>query len=130
MHISPCTDEITPEKCKEGEVTQAQFSENEERDRGPIRLIHSDVCGSIQTTAPSGNRYFLNDVSVLLDDYSRFMLIRLMKTKDQAAEAIEEYIAAMATRIEKKPLTLRTDKGREYISRELESFLRREGVEH
>ncbi|KAG7198066.1 hypothetical protein KM043_018234 [Ampulex compressa] len=54
----------------------------------------------------------------------------LMKTKDQAAEAIKEYIAAMMISFGKKRLALRIDNGREYISRELESFLRKEEVEH
>ncbi|KAG7199846.1 hypothetical protein KM043_016901 [Ampulex compressa] len=66
----------------------------------------------------------------VIDVYSRFTVIRLLKTNDQAAEAIKEYIAAMMTRFGKKALALRIDNGREYISRELESFLRKEGVEN
>lgn len=36
----------------------------------------------------------------------------------------------MGTRFGRKPMALRTDNGREYISKELENFLRKEGVEH
>lgn len=118
IRISPCSDQITCEKCIKGKLTQAKFSENQWRENEPMKLIYSDICGPMQTTTPSGNRYFLS----LIDDHSRFTVMRLIKTKDQVAGAIKEYIAAMTTRFGRKPVALRTDNGREYISRELEEF--------
>ena len=88
--------------------------------------MHSDVCGRIQVTSPSGNRYFFT----LIDDHSRFTVIRLMKTKDEAATAIKEYVALMFNRFGRKPIALRMDNGQEYMSNDLEDFLRKKGIEH
>lgn len=44
-----------------------------------MRLIHSDLCRPMQTVTSSGNKYFL----ILIDDYSCFTVIRLLKSKDK-----------------------------------------------
>lgn len=84
-----------------------------------MRLIHSDLCGPMPTATPSGNRYFLT----LIDDYSRFTVIRLLKSKAEVPGLIKEYIAEMSVRFGRKPIALRTDNGKEYISSELTDFL-------
>lgn len=88
-------------------------------------LIHSDLRGPMQTKTPRENKYFLT----LIDDYSRFPVVRLMKSKDEVTEVIKKYVAAMTSRFGRKlTMILRTVNGREYISQELEVFLRKEGA--
>lgn len=91
-----------------------------------MRLIHSDLCGPMQTATPQGNKYFL----MLIDDYSRFIVVRLLKSKDEVSQAVQDYIAMALTRFNKKPAILRTDNGKEYITCDLENFLRKEGIQH
>jgi len=43
---------------------------------------------------------------------------------------VKEYIAAMTVRFGKKPIALRTDNGKEYVSSELSDFFRKEGIQH
>lgn len=52
------------------------------RDKKPLELVHADLCGPIRTTTPAGNRYFL----LVVDDYSCFMWVALIKSKDEALE--------------------------------------------
>lgn len=126
IKVTTCSDEIVCEHCIKGKLAQMKFPENKRREKEPMRLIHSDLCGPMQTTTPSGNRYFLT----LIDDYSRFTVVRLLKSKDEVPGIIKEYIAAMSTRFGRKPIILRTDNGREYVSSELSKFLRKEGIQH
>uniref|UniRef100_A0ACD5TXY1 Uncharacterized protein n=1 Tax=Avena sativa TaxID=4498 RepID=A0ACD5TXY1_AVESA len=45
-----------------------------------LELVHGDLCGPISPATPSGNRYFL----LIVDDYSRFMWVEMLRTKDEA----------------------------------------------
>jgi len=57
-------------------------------------------------------------------------VVRLLKSKSEASYAIKEYITAMAVRFSRKPIALRTDNGKEYMSSELKDFLRKEEIQH
>lgn len=126
IRVSTCSEEVVCESCIKGKLTQTKFTASKLREKEPMRLIHSDLCGPMQTATPSGNRYFLT----LIDDHSRFAVVRLIKSKDEVAGVVQEYIAEMSTRFGRKPIAIRTDNGKEYVSRELENFLRKEGIQH
>lgn len=121
-----CLNEVVCEHCIKGKLSPTKFSESKRREKEPLRLVHSNLCGPMQTATPSGNKYFLT----LIDDYSRFTVVRLLKSKDEVPGVIKEYIAAMSTRFNRKPFALRTDNGKEYVSSELSNFLRKEGIQH
>lgn len=92
-----------------------------------MRLMYSDLCGPMQTAIPNGNKYFLT----LIDNYSRFTVVRLLKSKE-VPNAIKEYVAAMSVRFGKKPMVIqiRTDNDRKYISPELKNYFRKEDIHH
>jgi hypothetical protein len=52
-----------------------------------LDLVHGDLCGPIKPATPSGKSYFL----LLVDDMSRFMWLKLLSSKDQAAAAIKDF---------------------------------------
>ena len=72
-----------------------------------LQLLHDDLCGPISPPTPSGNRYFL----LLVDDYSRYMWLALLPSKDGAATAIQHIQAAAERKTGKPLLALRTDRG-------------------
>jgi histone deacetylase 1/2 len=79
-----------------------------------LQLLHKDICGPI-TPIPNGNRYFL----LLVDDYSRYMWICLLPTKDAAADAIKHVQAAAERKSGKKLMALCTDRGGEFAAADL-----------
>lgn len=84
------------------------------------------MCGPMPITTPSGNRYFFT----LINDYSRFTVIRLLNLKAEIPGVIKEYITKMSVRFGRKPIPLRTDNGKKYISSKLTDFLKKEGIQH
>jgi transposase InsO family protein len=58
-------------------------------------MVHRDLCGPISPVTLSGSLYFL----LLIDDSSRFMWLRMLRSKDQEAGAIKQfqYIAEAET---------------------------------
>lgn len=57
-------------------------------------------------------------------------VMRLLKSKYETPNVIKEYLAAMFTRFGRKPIALRIDNSKEYVSSELTNFLRKEGIQH
>jgi hypothetical protein len=86
--------------------------------------VHGDPCGPITPETPSGGKYFL----LLVDDKSRFMWLKVLARKNQAAAAIKEFQARAEAESEKKLGVLRTDRGGEFTSVEFAEYCAGEGV--
>jgi histone deacetylase 1/2 len=84
------------------------------RATGPLELLHGDLCGPISPATNAGKKYFL----LLVDDFSRFMWIVLIRSKDEAFEVFLKVKAATEMELQLQVRSLRTDRGGEFISRE------------
>jgi histone deacetylase 1/2 len=80
----------------------------------PLELVHGDLCGPISPATPAGNRYFL----LLVDDYSRFMWIKLLRTKDEATDAICRFQDSAEVESRHTLRTFRMDRGGEFTAAE------------
>lgn len=95
------------EACLAGKHRRNPFPQHtEHRHSEPLALLHGDLCGPISPPTTSGNRYFL-----LVDDYSHFMWVALLPSKDGAPAAIRRIQAAVERKSGHKLRTLRTDRG-------------------
>jgi hypothetical protein len=96
------------EACLAGKHRRTPFPHQAlRRATEPLELVHGDICGPISLVTPSGNRYFL----LLVDDYSRYMWVVLLPTKDGALAAIKNVQAAAERKSGKQLCALRTDRG-------------------
>jgi hypothetical protein len=74
------------EACLVGKHKRTPFSSQASRCASKsLELLHGDRCGAIKPPTPSGNQYFL----LLVDDFSRYMWVSLMASKDCAIAAIK-----------------------------------------
>ncbi|CAO2168313.1 unnamed protein product [Urochloa humidicola] len=89
-----------------------------------LELVHGDLCGAITLETPSGGKYFL----LLVDDKSRFMWLKVLARKDQAAAAIREFQARAEAESGLKLGALRTDRAGEFTSIEFTEYCAGEGV--
>ncbi|KRX50952.1 Retrovirus-related Pol polyprotein from transposon TNT 1-94 [Trichinella murrelli] len=126
IDICKCDAENDCEICLTGKMTSTPFPKVANRAKKQIELIHSDRCGPMPTATPSDHRYMMT----FIDDYSRFTVVYLLKTKDEAVDRIKDYVATLHTKFGRNPVTLRTDNGREYVNQRLRNFLREKGIEH
>lgn len=127
IKITDCKKRFPCETCAKGKLTRSPFPKKSiTQSKAPLDLIHSDLCGPMQTITPSGKRYIMT----LIDDFSRYCFIYLLKQKDEAADKIEEFIHLCNTQFGRKPKILRTDQGREYLSTKLQTFLKNNGIVH
>ena len=89
-------------------VEEVAISQDGEVSRGGgARAGHGDLCGPITPATHRGRRYFI----LLVVDYSRYMWLQLLTSKDQAAEAIKWFKARAEAKSGKRLRILRTDCG-------------------
>lgn len=99
---------------------QAQYRANK-----PLELVHADLCGPITPQTSAGNRYFF----LLVDDFSRFMWVYVIKTKDEALVAFKKFKVQVENKTSFKVKTLRTDRGGEFVSQCFSEFCEAEGIQ-
>ncbi|WVZ54781.1 hypothetical protein U9M48_005530 [Paspalum notatum var. saurae] len=74
------------EGCMAGKQRRTPFpAKAEHRAERVLELVYGDLCGPISPPMPRGSKYFL----LLVDDHSRYMWVKILCSKDQAAAAIK-----------------------------------------
>ena len=91
-----------------------------------LELVHADLCGQITPKSLGGASYFL----LVVDDYSRYMWVELLKTKDQALECFKKIKARAEVESDGKLKALRTDRGGEFTSNLFTLFCNEGGIKH
>lgn len=125
MQVSDCGLRLKCEVCMEGKLARSPFpAVTERKSTGILDIVHTDLCGPMKTTTPSGNRYVMH----IIDDFSRFTVTYLLKNKWEAAENIKEYVRWVETLYGQKPKVIRSDGGGEFDNKELRNFYRAEGI--
>lgn len=112
--------------CLAGKQRRSPFPVQARRRAAQVLdLVHGDLCGPISPSTPSGNRYFL----LLVDDKSRYMWVKLLARKDEAASAIKNFQSAVEVETGRHLKVLRTDRGGEFTSVEFGQYCASRGVQ-
>ncbi|GJR47278.1 zinc finger, CCHC-type containing protein [Tanacetum coccineum] len=80
------------------------------RSTSPLDLVYGDLCGPITPPTPSGKKY----IFLIVDDYSRYMWVYFLSTKDQAFDTFKEYKSTIEKELRTTLKMLRTDRGEEF----------------
>ncbi|CAI7873703.1 unnamed protein product [Closterium sp. NIES-53] len=119
-----------PSKCPDcttGKLPRTSFPTSTTRASAPLELVHTDVCGPMQTPErEKGSKYFIT----FLDDFSHLGWVTLVKTKDEVAKVFKRWIRYAEREAGAKVKILRSDRGGEYMGKDLESFLEDKGITH
>jgi transposase InsO family protein len=113
------------EACLAGKQKHAPFPHQAMwRVTRSLELHHGDLCGPITPTTPSGKKYFF----LLVDDFSRYMLLSLLPSKDSAATDIKKIQVAAERKSENLLGTLRIDRGDEFSSGQFKKYCQELGI--
>ena len=107
-----------------GKMTKTPFTGHPERAGELLEIIHSDVCGPMNTAAWGVYFYFVT----FTDDLSRYGYIYLMKHKSETFEKFKEFQNEVENHRNKKIKFLRSDRGGEYLSHEFGQHLSDRGI--
>ena len=112
--------------CCEGKQCRLPFTHVGARSTGTLNLIHTDLCGPMETMSIGGSKYFM----LFVDDYSRMTFIYFLKNKSEALTCFKEFKAKVENQMNKKIKVLRSDNGREFCNTEFDGFFKKEGINH
>ncbi|KAJ3693375.1 hypothetical protein LUZ60_008855 [Juncus effusus] len=94
------------------------------RARGPLELVHTDICGPITPVSFSKKRYFITFV----DDYSRRTWVYFLKEKSEVLEVFKKFKILVEKTTGMHIKTLRSDRGGEYMSTAFTSYCEEHGI--
>jgi hypothetical protein len=108
-------------KCK---LRRKPFNPNTtSRATEPLHLVHSDICGPLET-AIGGGRYML----LFIDDATRHTDEYILKYKSEAIEKFKEWKALREKELGEQVKRFRTDGGGEYTSKKFAEYLKSEEI--
>ncbi len=115
------------EGCILGKMQRSSFpKDGSVRATRRLQLIHSDVCGPMQTPSFGNHLYFVT----FIDDYSRHAWVYPLKAKSEVFLCFKQFLL-MAENVSSCTVgTLRSDRGGEYMSKEFDAFLAGRGIKH
>nr|GFB76988.1 retrovirus-related Pol polyprotein from transposon TNT 1-94 [Tanacetum cinerariifolium] len=78
--------------------------------RQRLHLLHMDLCGPMRIASINGKRYVL----VIVDDYSRYMWVHFLRSKDKAPVVIITFLKRITVLLQSPVIIIRTDNGTEF----------------
>lgn len=108
-----------------GKQTRLSFpSATNYRSNRALELLHTDLCGPISPATPSHKRY----IFVIIDDHTGYMWSILLREKSDAFEKFKTFKNLVEKDVDKKILTLRTDRSGEFTSKEFQDYCNKEEI--
>uniref|UniRef100_A0AAG5DT47 Retrovirus-related Pol polyprotein from transposon TNT 1-94 n=1 Tax=Anopheles atroparvus TaxID=41427 RepID=A0AAG5DT47_ANOAO len=120
------TDGMQCVPCIQGKHHRHPFNIKGQRADRVLELIHSDLCGPMETASIGGNRYFIT----FIDDSSRKAFVYFLKSKTEVFETFKHFKSYAENQTGEKIKRIRSDNGREYMNREMKLFLCQAGIHH
>ncbi|GKC64191.1 retrovirus-related pol polyprotein from transposon TNT 1-94 [Tanacetum coccineum] len=110
------------DKSKKKPYTPKSEDTNQEK----LYLLHMDVCGPMRVASINGKKYIL----VIVDDYSRFIWVKFLRSKDEAPDFIIKFLKMIQVRLKVIVRRIRTDNGTEFVNQNLCEYYEKVGISH
>lgn len=127
IELIPCKDcELQCKVCIESKMTRKSFTKNNQISTKKIfDLVHTDVCGPMQTLTQSNKKYMLT----FIDDFSRYTKVYLLNNKAEVKNKLMDFVNLVKNQFDTKPKKFNSDRGGEYLNHELQAYFNSEGIE-
>lgn len=114
------------ETCAQAKQFVKPFHASETKSKNILELIHSDLCGPMETQSIGHAKYILT----FIDDLSKKVFVYFLKSKSDVLHAFIEFRKYIELQMELKIKMIRTDNGGEYCSVEFEKYCKGNGIQH
>ncbi|GKF64637.1 retrovirus-related pol polyprotein from transposon TNT 1-94, partial [Tanacetum coccineum] len=91
-----------------------------------LNLLHMDLCGPMGVASINGKKYILE----IVDDYSRYTWTLFLRSKDETPEVLKDFLRMIQRNLQASVITVRTDRGTEFLNKTLHAYFKEEGIEH
>ncbi|GKF32808.1 retrovirus-related pol polyprotein from transposon TNT 1-94, partial [Tanacetum coccineum] len=93
---------------------------------GRLNLLHMDLCGHMRIESINGKKYIL----IIVDDYSKYTWTLFLRSKDETPEVLKDFLKMIQQNLQAQVISVRTDKGTEFLNKTLNAYFKEEGIEH
>ncbi|GJU04586.1 retrovirus-related pol polyprotein from transposon TNT 1-94 [Tanacetum coccineum] len=93
-------------------------------DYSKLELLHMDLCSPIRVASINGKKYIL----VIVDDFSRYMWVNFLCSKDETPNIIKKFIAQAQLNYKAKVCKIRTDNGTKFKNATLKAHYEKLGI--
>ena len=114
-----CESLLIYESCLLGKMSKPPFTEKSEWAIDVLDFVHTDVCGSMSTSARGGHQYFIT----FTNDLSKYGYVYLIKNKSESFEIFKQFCSEVEKQTKKSIKALRSDRRGEYLSDEFLTHL-------
>nr|GFA24868.1 Gag-Pol polyprotein [Tanacetum cinerariifolium] len=113
--------------CELSKAKRSSFKSNAvPSSKGRLNLLHIDLCGPMQVASINRKKYIL----VIVDYYSRYTWTLFLYSKDETPEVLKDFLTMIQRNLQAPVITVRTDRGIEFLNKTLAAFFKEEGIEH
>ncbi|GKB26272.1 retrovirus-related pol polyprotein from transposon TNT 1-94 [Tanacetum coccineum] len=121
---------VKDQLCSSCEVSKAKRSSFKTKivpsSKGRLNLLYTDLCGPMRVASINGKKYIL----VIVDDYSRYTWTLFLRSKDETPEVLKDFLMMIQRNLQALVISVRTDRGTEFLNKTLNAFFKEEGIEH
>ncbi|GJW48942.1 retrovirus-related pol polyprotein from transposon TNT 1-94 [Tanacetum coccineum] len=122
---------VKDQLCSSCEMSKAKRSSFKTKavpsSKGRLNLLpHGLGCGPMRVASINGKKYIL----VIVDDYSRYTWTLFLRSKDETPEVLKDFLTMIQRNLQAQVITVRTDRGTEFLNKTLHAYFKEEGIEH
>ena len=110
--------------CTEAKLSETPYGPVSGRQTQIGELTHMDLWGKYDVASIHSNQYYL----LMIDDATQYITVEFLKTKDQAAQRIMNYMTYLKAR-DRSPCTIHADRGTEFVNQSLKDWCQSQGIE-
>nr|GEY48762.1 putative ribonuclease H-like domain-containing protein [Tanacetum cinerariifolium] len=89
------------------------------------RILHV-LLEIFRVASINGKKYIL----VIVDDYSRYTWNLFLRSKDETPKVLKDFLTMIQRNLQASVITVRTDRGTEFMNKTLNAFFKEERIEH
>ncbi|GJR86983.1 retrovirus-related pol polyprotein from transposon TNT 1-94, partial [Tanacetum coccineum] len=121
---------VKDQLCSSCEMSKAKRSSFKTKivpsSKGRLNLLHMDLCGPMRVANINRKKYIM----VTVDNYSRYTWTLFLQSKDETPEVLKDFLTMIQQNLQAPVISIRTDKGTEFLNKTLHAFFKEEGIEH
>lgn len=110
--------------CIKSKLCRTPFGDGRQKADRILGIIHSDVCGTISPSTYDGYNYYVS----FTGGVSGFVMLYLIKTKDEVFAKFKECVAEVENTHNAKVSMLRCDNGGEYDNTAMKQWCKMKGI--
>ncbi|GJV17964.1 retrovirus-related pol polyprotein from transposon TNT 1-94 [Tanacetum coccineum] len=97
---------------------QSHKPKSKDTNQEKLYLLHMDLCGPMRVASINRKKYIL----VIMDDYSRFIWVKFLASKDEAADFVIKFLKMIQVRLNVAIRNICTDNGTEFVNQTLRDY--------